>query len=242
MTNENEMTQEEMMEALPSTGIYIRVKRNDKMENVLIEDLSKAELHEKIIVQAEEPTDWIFPIMQVLNNYKMSYTQDIPSMIDLMQSGYDKDFYFGSCQYSTIKWFIDEINKGTPLMNKEVSRFQADLIPTVSPTKLEAIVANIKIKLLVDIKGNLHEPDNQEELDNNIEDIKSIANITDVYNYMCSRSWDLWGTNNFVMPYFNILPQISIDFSNNKEIALSLNWLLKNNIIENDECFKGFDT
>jgi len=239
---QEEMTQEEMMEALPSTGIYIRVKRNNKMENVLIEDLSKAELHEKIIAQAEEPTDWIFPIMQVLNNYKMSYTQDIPSMIDLMQSGYDSEFYFGSCQYSTIKWFIDEINKGTPLMNKEVSRFQAELITDVDQASSDTITKEIKNILLADVEENLHETDNQEELNNNITDIKAISNIADIYNYMRSRSWDLWSANNFIMPHFNILPHIGIDFSHNKEIALSLNWLLKNNIIENDDCFKGFDT
>jgi hypothetical protein len=54
----------------PETGIYLRVKRNEKFQNVLIEDLTKEELKELIIDNKDNLEDWVFPVFELLQHLK----------------------------------------------------------------------------------------------------------------------------------------------------------------------------
>jgi hypothetical protein len=61
----------------PETGIYLRVKRDDKMRNVLIEDLTKEELTELFFNKDENGNfkydnleNWIYPILELSQKVK----------------------------------------------------------------------------------------------------------------------------------------------------------------------------
>jgi hypothetical protein len=67
----------------PETGIYLRVKRNEKFQNVLIEDLTKEELKEMFFTLNEDGKypkenmeEWMFPVFGLLQNIKADYLNE----------------------------------------------------------------------------------------------------------------------------------------------------------------------
>lgn len=220
-----------------NTGIYIRVKRNGKMENVLLENLTKSELQEAIVIRAEEPIDWIYPMVQILNNYQLKEKTNYPSVIELIDSGYDKEFFFGSCQYSQIKWFLYKFNETPEEFKEEFSKFNEILFPlnTLDEDKRNEFLTNLIDTIKKDF---LIEVDNEDSM------IKA-SSISEVYTYCKNNSWDLWGANAKIMNYFLRLTSSKNDyedFSNNFNIALSIKWLLENKLVPDMECFCNFDT
>lgn len=223
-----------------NTGIYIRVKRNDKMENILLENLTKSELQETIVIQAEEPIDWIYPMVQILNNYQLKEKTNYPSTVELIDRGYDKEFFFGSCQYSQIKWFLDKFAETPKEFKEEFSKFKEILLPlnTLDEDKRNEFLENLIDIIKEDFLANVDDEDS-------ITEISEIKNISDIYIYCRNSSWDLWEANNIIMDYFLRLTSPKNnreDFSNNFNIALSIKWLLENKLVSNMECFCNFDT
>jgi len=67
----------------PSTGFYLRVKRDGRFKNVLIEDLTKEELKELFFTLDENGKcskdnieEWIFPVFKLLQNIKADYLNE----------------------------------------------------------------------------------------------------------------------------------------------------------------------
>jgi len=79
MNEENE----EIENNFPITGIYLRVKRGGKYENILIEDLTKEELKELFFTLNEDGKyskdnmeEWMFPVFELLQNIKAAYLNE----------------------------------------------------------------------------------------------------------------------------------------------------------------------
>jgi hypothetical protein len=67
----------------PETGIYLRVKRGEKFNNVLLEDLTKEELKELFFTLDENGKcskdnmeEWMFPVFELLQNIKAVYLNE----------------------------------------------------------------------------------------------------------------------------------------------------------------------
>jgi len=161
---------------------------------------------------------------------------------------------FGSCQYSSIKGYMEEFKNNLPLWTKtdlyniKIIHENKGSIGKDGSIKLsfssnvlnkgiiDEIINNIKKEFLTMLEDD-KEFYKLEDCLNNINNIKS---IDDCYNYCKSCSCDLWSTNNFIMNHF--YKRDVEDFSNNDMIAISILWLLENNIVTDIECFYNFDT
>jgi hypothetical protein len=164
---------------------------------------------------------------------------------------------FGSCQYGSIKTYMEEFKDKLPVWTK------TDLynIETIHENKgnidddgsiklsfsstvlnegiINVIINNIKKEFLTMVENDkkYYKPEECREF---INDINNISTIENCYEYCRSRSWDLWSANNFIMNQF--YKRDDGDFSDNGMIAVSILWLLENNIVKNMECFYNFDT
>jgi len=165
---------------------------------------------------------------------------------------------FGSCQYESIKTYMEEFKDNLPkwtktdLYNTETIHESEGSIGDDGNIKLsfsstvlnegivKDIINNIKKEFLAMVEDDkeYYEP---EECQKFINDINNILTIENCYEYCRDRSWDLWSTNNFIMNQF-YKPDGGGAFEDNDMIAVSILWMLENNIVENMDCFYNFDT
>jgi hypothetical protein len=165
---------------------------------------------------------------------------------------------FGSCQYGSIVGYMEEFKDKLPVWtktdlynietihkNKGSIDVDGSIKLSFSSTVLKEgivkdIINNIKKEFLiaVEVDKEYYEP---EECQKFINDINNISTIENCYEYCRSRSWDLWSTNDFIMNQF-YKPDGGGDFSDNDMIAISILWMLKNNIVKSMDCFYNFST
>jgi len=167
---------------------------------------------------------------------------------------------FGSHQYSDInnsmkkffnnmpKWVKEDMVNLKPSMvigniseNGNITINSKNILIDIDA--LNKIIENIKNGFIEQVKINIEDwrefYGEDEKLEDYLPSIEKIQTVEDCYNYCKNLAWDLWSANNFIMSYF-YLDDGRLD--DNSTIAISILWLLENNIVSNPDCFCNFST
>ena len=165
---------------------------------------------------------------------------------------------WGSCQYSTAKWFYDTFLKVVEDLGYEEA---LNLLKCKVEFEEIAPIREVQSALMNQLKDEVIELLDEEAYADaigrirEIEQLKTLKSLESIFELCKDMSWDLWSTAEFIAtfifkdlkieapdspgfgPKYNVLTQ-----QENFRTGLYCALLKHFNLVTNDSCFAGFDT